>query len=146
MKPAQLRVLQQEFNVAALNCQTSDPNDPTFSSRYNDFVGKFGSKLQENATTLRQHFSRAGGGNFDIWMTRVANDAGQRVTTDPGFCQQAWDNLDKALTVEPHDIEGFAATAGTPHSYLVACDQAKPKVQKAKAKKKPAKEKTASNG
>lgn len=144
MKPAQLRILQQEFNVAALNCQTSDPNDPTFSSRYNDFVGKFGGKLQENAATLHKHFSRAGG-NFDMWMTKVANDAGQRVFAEPNFCQQAWDNLDKALAVDPNDIEGFAVTAGTSHSYLAACQQAAPKASKPTKKKKAA-AKTAQNG
>lgn len=145
-KAAHLRILQQEFNVAALNCQTLDPNDPTFSGRYNDFVGKFGGKLQENAVSLRRHFSRAGA-NFDVWMTRIANDAGQRVVTDVSYCQQAWENLDKALAVEPQEVENFAATAGTPVSYVPSCEQAKPKAQKAKApkaKKPAAKDKTAS--
>ncbi|WP_309348100.1 hypothetical protein [Telmatospirillum sp.] len=125
--------MQQEFNVAALNCRTVDQTDPNFSSRYNDFVGKFGGKLQENAAALRQHFARAGGGNFDVWMTRVANDAGQRVMADPNFCQQAWDNLDKALTTEPQDIEALAVSAGTSHPYLATCEQAKPKATKTKA-------------
>lgn len=144
-KAAHLRILQQEFNVAALNCRTVDPNDPTFSGRYNDFVGKFGVKLQENAQALRQHFSRAGG-NFDVWMTLVANDAGQRVITDTSYCQQAWDNLDKALTMESPELEAFAVTAGVNHANVPACAQAAPKVQKAKAgKSKPkAKEKSAS--
>ncbi|HXP95747.1 MAG TPA: hypothetical protein VN809_03480 [Telmatospirillum sp.] len=146
-KAAHFRILQQEFNVAALNCQTLDPNDPTFSVRYNDFVGKFGGKLQENAAALRQHFSRAGG-NFDMWMTKVANDAGQRVFTDVAYCQQAWENLDKALAMEAHEIEGFAVTAGASHAYYVqACEDAKPKAEKAKASKKSkpaAKDKTAS--
>jgi hypothetical protein len=133
-KAAQLRVLQQEFNVAALNCQTVDPNDPKFSDRYNAFVGKFGDRLQENATALHRHFSRAGG-NFDLWMTRVANDAGQRVFADANFCQQAWENLDKALAVEPKDIETFASTAGTPSAQVQTCAETKAKP----AAKKPAK-------
>jgi hypothetical protein len=142
-KAAHFRILQQEFNVAALNCRTLDPNDPSFSGRYNDFVGKFGGKLQENAAALRKHFSRAGG-NFDAWMTRVANDAGQRVVTDVTYCQLAWENLDKALVLEPQDIEGFAMTAGTPQVNVPACEQAAPKAQKAKTQKSSAKDKTAS--
>lgn len=139
--------MQQEFNVAALNCRTVDPTDPTFSGRYNDFVGKFGGKLQENAVALRQHFSRAGG-NFDVWMTMVANDAGQRVITDASYCQQAWDNLDKVLAMETQDVEGFAVTAGVSHANVPACAQASPKVQKAKAPKSKAKakDKSASSG
>ncbi len=145
-KAAHFRILQQEFNVAALNCRTVDPNDPSFSGRYNEFIGKFGGKLQENAVALRQHFHRAGA-NFDAWMTRVANDASQRVFIEATYCQQAWENLDKAMTLEPQDVEGFAVTAETAHSYLPSCDQPKPKVQKAKAsktKKPTAKNKTAS--
>jgi hypothetical protein len=145
-KAAHFRILQQEFNVAALNCRTLDPNDPSFSGRYNDFIGKFGGKLQENANALRQHFHRAGA-NFDAWMTRVANDASQRVFIEEGYCQQAWENLDKAMALEPQDVEGFAVTAGAAHSYVVSCDQPKPKATKTKAtkdKKKPVKDKTAS--
>lgn len=150
-KAAHFRIMQQEFNVAALNCRTVDPNDPTFSGRYNDFVGKFGGKLQENAAALRQHFTRAGG-NFDVWMTMVANDAGQRVITDATYCQQAWDNLDKALAMEAQDIEGFAVTTGAARANVPSCAQASPKVEKAKASKsksKPkakTKDKTAQNG
>lgn len=126
-----MRVLQQEFNVAALNCRTLDPNDPTFSARYNDFVGKFGVKLQENAEALHHHFSRAGG-SFDVWMTKVANDAGQRVFTDANYCQQAWENLDKVLAVEPQDVEAFAVTAGASRAYVPACADPKPKKVKSK--------------
>jgi hypothetical protein len=137
-KAAHFRILQQEFNVAALNCQTLDPSDPTFSGRYNEFIGKFGGKLQENATALRQHFKHAGG-NFDNWMTKVANDAGQRVFTDVSYCQQAWENLDKALALEVQEVEAFAVTAGASHPYVPSCEKALPKTQKAKSpKSKPA--------
>ena len=143
-KAAHFRILQQELNVAALNCQTLDPNDPTFSGRYNDFVGKFGGKLQDNAVALRKHFSRAGA-NFDMWMTKVANDAGQRVFTDTNFCQQAWENLDKSLALEVEQIEGFAAAAGLSNAFVPDCEKAQPKTKKAKSPKKAAaKTKTAS--
>lgn len=128
---AHFRVLQQELNVAALNCRTLDPNDPSFSARYNDFVGKFGGKLQDNATALRHHFSRAGG-SFDVWMTKVANDAGQRVFTDAGYCQHAWENLDKVLGLDVQQAEAFADTAGTSQAFVPACGDPKPKKVKAK--------------
>lgn len=145
-KAAQFRTLQQELNVAALNCRTIDPSDPGFTARYNDFVGKFGGKLQENAEALRGHFARAGG-SFDVWMTKVANDAGQRVFTDPEYCQRAWENLDKTIALEPAEVEGFASSAVPSRSYVPVCGEEKGKTKgKAKAtkvkaaKKKPAKQ------
>jgi hypothetical protein len=143
-KAAHFRILQQELNVAALNCRTLDPNDPSFSGRYNEFVGKFDHKLQENAVLLRRHFSRAGG-NFDVWMTKVANDAGQRVFTEETYCQQAWENLEKTLALEVQEVEGFAAAEGMHPSLVSVCEPPKAAVKKAKAPKaKPvAKDKTA---
>jgi hypothetical protein len=124
-KAARFRVLQQELNVAALSCQTLDPKDPTFHDRYNQFVNRFGGKLQENAQALRRHFARIGG-DLDAWMTRVGNDANQRVFTDENYCQRAWEHLAKVVAVEPKDVEGFAATAETSQAYVVACSEAKP--------------------
>ncbi len=129
VKAAHFRALQQEFNVAALNCRTLDPNDPGFSARYNDFVGRFGGKLQDNARALQAHFRRAGG-NFDAWMTKVANDAGQRVFAEPDYCQQAWDHLDKVLAMAPDEAEGFAATTAAAHSFAPACSETKAKPTK----------------
>ena len=132
-KAAQFRVLQQEFNVAALSCQTLDPKDPTFHDRYNEFVGHFGGKLQENAQALRRHFLRTGG-NLDAWMTKVGNDANQRVFTDDNYCQRAWENLAKILAVQPQDVEGFAAAAETSQIDLPACRDTAPKAAKAAVK------------
>ena len=134
-KAGHLRTLQQEFNVAALNCQSSDPNDPTPSihDRYNSFVSKFGGKLSENAHAVRAHFQRAGG-NLDNWMTRVANDAGQRVMSDPDYCQRASDNLDKALALQPHELDSFATTAIGYDRYVEECPG--PKQAPAPTKKK----------
>jgi hypothetical protein len=135
-KAAHLRVMQQEFNVAALNCQTTDPSAPTFSNRYNDFVTRFSGVLRDNATALRRHFSRAGG-NLDVWMTKVANDAGHRVLTDPEYCQQAWDYLDKALTAEVIEVDGLAASMVTARATVPVCAEpaVKGKATKAKASK-----------
>lgn len=123
-KAAHFRTLQQELNVAALNCRTTDPADPSFVARYNDFVGRFSGKLKENAVALRRHFSRAGD-NFDRWMTVVANDAGRRVFTESDYCQRAWDNLEKILVIEPQEVEGFASTAAPAHSLVPVCIETK---------------------
>ena len=150
-KAAKFRAMQQDFNVAALNCQSVDPNDPTPSirDRYNNFVGLFGGTLQDNARTLKAHFSRSGG-NFDRWMTQVANDAGQRVMSDTEFCQRAADNLDKALALPSHELENFADGV-TPASYVPSCaDKTVPTTGKAKkakpSHKHPHKEAAAKNG
>jgi hypothetical protein len=122
---ASFRALQQELNVAALNCRTLDPAVPTFSARYNDFVGKFGNKLKENAQALRAHFTRSGE-NFDKWMTIVANDAGRRVYAEPDYCQRAWENLDKVLTLEPAQLDGFATELQPAKTQVQVCSEAKP--------------------
>ncbi len=128
-RAAHFRALQQEFNVAALNCQTLNPADPTFSTRYNAFISKFGGRLHDNARTLQAHFHRVHG-NFDMWMTKVANDAGERVFTEPGYCQQAWEHLDKALAMGPDEVETFAATTAAAHAYAPACSEHKAKPTK----------------
>lgn len=147
-KAAKFRAMQQEFNVAALNCQSVDPNDPTPSirDRYNSFVSSNGSLMQDNARSLKAHFSRVGG-NFDRWMTQIANDAGQRVMTDTEFCQRASDNLDKVMALPSTEQETFADGV-TPASFVPACaEKATPtatkKAKEHKAKAKPHKNKAA---
>ncbi|HVI50993.1 MAG TPA: hypothetical protein VM661_07275 [Candidatus Sulfotelmatobacter sp.] len=151
-KAAHFRTMLQEFNVAALNCQSTDPNDtsPSIRDRYNSFVSKHGSKLSQNAQAVRSHFARAGG-NLDMWMTKVANADGQAVMTDPEYCQHASDKLDKALELQSHELEGYASTAQTFDPYVDECPaKAVPAVAKKTEKaqhhkKKPANKTTAQN-
>ncbi len=119
---AHFRTMLQEFNVAALNCQSVDPKDPTPSihDRYNSFVSKFGPTLQHTAQTVRRHFQRTHG-NLDRWVTQVANGDGQTVTTDANYCQHASDTLDKALTLDSAQLESFATTAMAPDPYVEEC-------------------------
>lgn len=148
-KAAHFRTMLQEFNVAALNCRSTDPSFPSVSERYNSFVGKYGDKLQQNALAIRSHFKRAGG-NLDQWMTRVANDAGQRVMTDPDFCQRASDVLDVAMEKQAAELDDFAVVTKVSATYIQDCPppgvtKAKGK-GKAKAKKKPQPQTTAARG
>jgi len=146
---AHFRTMLQEFNVAALNCQSTDPNDPAPSmrDRYNSFVTKHSAKLSQNAQAVRSHFSRSGG-NLDVWMTKVANADGQAVMTDPEYCQHASDKMDKALELQSHELDAYASSAQVYDPYVDECTtksaptEAK-KGQKAHHKKKSATKTTA---
>ena len=121
-KAAHFRTMIQEFNIAALNCQSSDPQDtsPSIRDRYNSFVSKHGPKLSQNAQAVRGHFSRAGG-NLDVWMTKVANADGQAVMMDPDYCEHASQKLDKALELQSPELDGYASTAQTYDPYVDEC-------------------------
>jgi hypothetical protein len=119
---ANLRVLQQHFNVAALNCQLSDPSVPGFAERYNRFVGQFSAQLQENGAVLSRHFAKDKTG-FDRWMTRIANQAGQSVVTKPDFCQLAWDRLERILALPPGEIEAYAVETAVAAEFAPRCPE-----------------------
>jgi hypothetical protein len=133
VEAAHLRVLQQQFNVAALNCQTGDPSDPTFSERYNQFIQRFSNELQNNSEILYHHFGKDRS-SLDRWMTRVANDAGQKVITNPTYCQQAWDRLDQMIPLAPAAMESYAVTASVAGDLAPLCPE---KTSAAKGKPKP---------
>jgi hypothetical protein len=130
VEAAHLRVLQQQFNVAALNCETADPSDPTFSERYNQFIQRFSNELQNNSEILYHHFGKDRT-SLDRWMTRVANDAGQKVITNPTFCQQAWDRLDQMIPLAPAAMETYAVTSAVAGDLAPLCPE-----KRAEAKKK----------
>ena len=83
-----VRLLQTELMVAALQCRNNPAFD--FSSKYNNFVMQFSSPLTQNANVLKDHFRKNFGANhmtqLDRYMTRIANDAGQRGMI-AGYCQ-----------------------------------------------------------
>lgn len=83
-----VRLLQTELMVAALQCRTAPGND--FSSKYNAFIMQFSSPLSQNANVLKDHFRKSYGAShlthLDRYMTRIANDAGQRGASN-GYCQ-----------------------------------------------------------
>ena len=128
---AHLRVLLQQFNVAALNCQTNDPDDPTFASHYNKFVLRFGPQLSRNSELLKHHFAPDHGG-LDRWITAIANDAGSQVINIPNFCQQAWDRLADMISLEPAEMESYANRTEAAASFAPACRE----VQQAAGQKK----------
>lgn len=136
-RAAHFRTLQQEFNVAALNCRSINPNDPSIAQRYNIFVRKYDSSLQGNAQILKAHF-RSTGENLDRWMTRVANSAGQRVVTDPAYCQRASDILDQVLAMETNKIEDVAVETAAYRMDVPTCSGRAPTVTASTAPQKAA--------
>lgn len=122
VEAAHLRVLLQQFNVAALNCQTLDPNDPTFAQHYNKFVLRFGTQLSKNSEVLKHHFVADRGG-LDHWITQIANDAGSQVINKPDFCQLAWDRLGDMVALEPADMLIYANRTEAAGSFAPACQE-----------------------
>jgi hypothetical protein len=131
-KEAQLRRMQQEFTVAALSCGAVQAQRDALTDRYNQFVGKFGVKLKDNARILEAHFLMHGGGRngFDTWMTKLANAASESLALDPNYCRNAWLNLDAALTITPDNIVEFAANGRTTDELVPICGEQKPRVAK----------------
>ena len=129
---AHLRALQQQFTVAALNCRTSDPSDPTFAAQYNKFIERFAAQMRSNGEILFRHFGK-GGRELDRWITRIANDAGHRVISQPDFCQQAWDRLDTMITLSVPEMQAYAVKTEAAGDFAPLCADTKPAAGKAKA-------------
>ena len=119
VEAADLRVLQQQFNVAALNCQTSDTS-ATFAERYNIFIKLFSRQLQDNSEILYHHFGKDTRA-LDRWMTQVANTAGQDVYRNPLFCQIAWDRLEVLDRMTPDKMETFVYGLGVAGEMAPVC-------------------------
>lgn len=102
-----MRVLQSELTVAALNCQQSD--------KYNAFVKKFEAKLAELGKSFRHYFDRVHGQRGEIEMdemvTRLANAAVIR-SWDWGayYCPTEVQMFDYLLYLPPDQLVPFAAS------------------------------------
>jgi hypothetical protein len=105
----QVRLLQTELMVAALQCRAVPNLD--FTGKYNAFVTQFGGPLTQNANVLKEHFRKTFGNGsmtqLDRYMTRIANDAGQRGMT-PGFCQNMQPLFDKVLNIKSTELTTFS--------------------------------------
>ncbi|MBF0335618.1 MAG: heme utilization protein [Alphaproteobacteria bacterium] len=118
-RAAQLRQLQTELMVAALQC--SSRSDLDLASQYNVFVRRFGGSLSENAKVLRGHFGRQGGGQgrFDSFITSLANQASMKALNTPEFCDGVKPLFDKALAQSPSGLEAFAVATVDSGDYAV---------------------------
>jgi hypothetical protein len=105
----QVRLLQNELMVAALQCRAVQSYD--YQGKYNAFLHQFNGSLLQNANVLKDHFRRSFGAShqtqLDRYMTRIANDAGQR-GMNPGYCQQMAPLFEKVLLVKGTDLTSFS--------------------------------------
>ncbi|MBM3545734.1 MAG: hypothetical protein FJX54_02175 [Alphaproteobacteria bacterium] len=100
-----MRLLQTELMVAALQCRNVPGND--FSVKYNNFIMQFGAPLTQNANVLKNHFKNQT--QLDRYMTRIANDAGQRGHR-PGFCQDMQPVFEQVLALKGgNELSKFSA-------------------------------------
>ena len=74
------RILQQELAYAARACN--------MTSEYNQFASKFSGDLNSNGRDL-QTLLRKRGININSFVTDIANKAGTRAASYPGFCSDA---------------------------------------------------------
>lgn len=136
VRAAQLRQLHTEMMVAALKC-----GDPELRSKYNEYVRRFGSPLNQNAKVLQSHFARHYGKDqtrqFDRYITQLANDASIRAQSTADYCGIQEPLFDKVLALKPAELEGFATgQVGKPHA-ATACTQQAEARPAAEAKRKP---------
>lgn len=90
------RMVQQEFTVGTLQCQTAG-GSRAYESLYASFLSKFQSELGSNARSL-QTLSRSKRFNVDVVVTEFANRTAQRAPTDKEFCSRFKRAFDWALS------------------------------------------------
>jgi hypothetical protein len=90
------RMVQQEFTVGTLQCQTTG-GARAYESLYASFLSKFQSELGSNARSL-QTLGRAKRFNVDVVVTEFANRTAQRAPTDKEFCSRFKRAFDWALS------------------------------------------------
>jgi hypothetical protein len=90
------RMVQQEFTVGTLQCQTTG-GARAYESMYASFLTKFQAELGSNARAL-QTLSRSKRFNVDVVVTEFANRTAQRAPTDKEFCARFKRAFDWALS------------------------------------------------
>jgi hypothetical protein len=89
------RMLQQQFSVATLQCQTPS-GARAFDSLYSSFLSKFGGELSTNARALND-LARRKRLNVDVLVTEFANRSAQRPPVDKEYCARNLRALEWAL-------------------------------------------------
>jgi hypothetical protein len=90
------RMLQQEFSVGTLHCQTAG-GVRAYQSQYAAFVSKFQTDLNANFRSLGQLAGRKRF-NVDVVVTEFANRTSQFAQTDKEFCARFKRSFDWALS------------------------------------------------
>ena len=90
------RMLQQEFSVATLQCQTAG-GSRAYNDQYAAFISKFQAELTTNNRSLQQ-LGRTKRFNVDVVVTEFANRMAQRAPVDKEFCSRSKRAFDWALS------------------------------------------------
>jgi hypothetical protein len=89
------RMLQQEFSVGVLQCQSAG-GSRAYEPQYRSFITKFQAELITNTRSLQQLGGRKRF-NVDVVVTEFANRAAQRAQVDKEFCPRMKRALDWSL-------------------------------------------------
>ena len=89
------RMLQQEFSVGTLQCQTAD-GSRAYNDKYAAFISKFKAELATNSRSLQQLGGRKRF-NVDVVVTEMSNRMAQRAPVDREFCSRSLRALEWAL-------------------------------------------------
>jgi hypothetical protein len=89
------RMLQQEFSVVALQCQTPS-GGRAYEGQYANFLTKYKGELAANARDLQQLAGRRRL-NVDVVVTEFANRTAQKAPVDKEFCARGLRALEWAL-------------------------------------------------
>lgn len=151
VRAMQVRQLHYELMVAALKCQGGEVD---FRDKWSNWVGRFGSAMNTNASHLRGMFARLGKGQtgMDRYVTQLSNDASMRAQHVEDYCGTQAKLFDTVLALSPSEMEAWAATsiekpmpatancAAAPQAPVkqastAAKPKAEPKVEKVKSEK-----------
>lgn len=104
----QLRQLQVELMVAALNCH-GGPFD--YSGTYATFIRNARPDLARNAQQLRGMFTRAGMGDgaIDRYQTELSNSAQVKSLSDQDYCGRLASIMADAARLPPTELGPYAA-------------------------------------
>ncbi len=92
------RMLQQEFSVGTLQCQTPS-GSRAYNNQYAAFIAKFQSELAANTHSLQQLAGRKRF-NVDVLVTEFANRTAQRAPVDKEFCSRIKRAFDWSLSAQ----------------------------------------------
>lgn len=110
VRAMQVRQLHYELMVAALKCQGGEVD---FRDKWSNWVGRFGSAMNTNASHLRGMFARLGKGQtgMDRYVTQLSNDASMRAQHVEDYCGTQAKLFDTVLALSPSEMEAWAATS-----------------------------------
>jgi hypothetical protein len=96
---ARVRVMQTDFMVAALSCDTQGV--PEVRQRYTSFVKQYAGEMAVHGRALIAYFQRTGGSRaLDTYVTSLANELALGASNTPGYCRAMLAKMDRGLATK----------------------------------------------